>query len=109
MEYFQDDLYPDAKVTWQPVMNSCEWLCGENKQPALISLKPEGMKPLSEAPKAVPAPKKYESYNELEYKSDDQKKQELLDAMHVKLAAREDEPLPQDLMEGVEDDEWDDY
>ncbi|XP_070554407.1 coronin-7-like [Ptychodera flava] len=107
MEYFQDDLYPETKVTWQPVMTACEWTSGENRQLNLQSLHPDGMKPLSSAPKVVVA-KKYESYRELEeIKSDDQKKQELLDAMNVKLTAR-DEPLPQDLMEGADDDEWSD-
>ncbi|XP_077983604.1 coronin-7-like [Glandiceps talaboti] len=108
MEFFQDDLYPDTKVAWQPAMNACEWISGENKALETMSLKPNGMTALSDAPKAAPVKKKYESYKELEeYKSDEQKKQELLDAMHIKLEAR-DEPLPQDLMEGADDDEWDD-
>ena len=50
--------------------------------------------------------KKYDSRRELdEYKSDEQKKAELLTAMVNKMG-NYDEPLPQDLQEGVDEDEW---
>ncbi len=63
---------------------------------------------VSEAPVEAPKPKKYDSYNPETYKTDEQKKEELLSAISGKLGNREDEPLPQDLTEGVDDDEWDD-
>ena len=56
----------------------------------------------------APKPKKYESYNPDTYKTDDQKKEELMSAISGKLE-QHDEPLPQDLTEGVDDDEWVSY
>ena len=44
MEYFQDDLYPDTAVTWQPTMTCAEWLAGSDKQQKTQSLKPKDMK-----------------------------------------------------------------
>ncbi|KAK6173712.1 hypothetical protein SNE40_017118 [Patella caerulea] len=107
-EYFQDDLFPDTKVTWEPVLTCSEWISGQDGVQRTMSLQPTDMKPLSEAPVAGPKPKKYESFNIETYKSDDQKKEELLDAMTNKLSLA-DGPLPQDLFEGVEEEEWDDY
>lgn len=60
---------------------------------------------MSEAPVEAPKPKKYDSYNPETYKTDEQRKQELISAVSGKLEQHE-EPLPQDLTEGVEDDEW---
>ncbi|XP_071951784.1 coronin-7-like [Antedon mediterranea] len=108
MEYFQDDIFPDTKVKWESNLSCDQWLNGQNSQHRTIPLCPEGMKPLSSVPKSAPAPKKYESHRELERKTDEQKKEELLRAMVGKLGNREDEPLPQEEFEGVDDDEWDD-
>eukprot|EP00058_Branchiostoma_floridae_P026168 XP_002611658.1 hypothetical protein BRAFLDRAFT_117106 [Branchiostoma floridae] len=105
MEYFQDDLFPDTRASWEPAMTAQEWLDGGNKVQRIVSLRPSDMKPLSEAPKEAPAPKKYESYNPDTYKTDEQKKEELMRAMDSKLELKGD-PLPQDLCEGVDDDEW---
>ncbi|XP_044747703.1 coronin-7 isoform X1 [Coccinella septempunctata] len=46
-EFFQDDLFPPTKVTWEPTMNSHEWFSGKDKLPRRISLQPVGMIPLS--------------------------------------------------------------
>lgn len=43
-EYFQDDIFPDTKVTYEPVMSSTEWLSGANTPAKTISLKPKDMK-----------------------------------------------------------------
>ncbi|XP_062610316.1 coronin-7-like [Saccostrea cucullata] len=107
LEFFQDDLFPDTRVTWEPTMTSKEWLAGSNQQPRSISLKPKDMTPLSLAPKETHKVKKFDSYNPETYKTDEQKKEELLSAMTNKLSKQED-PLPQDLAEGVDEDEWDD-
>ncbi|CAG2189269.1 CORO7 [Mytilus edulis] len=106
-EYFQDDVFPDTKVIDKPVMTSTEWLSGANTPPRTVSLRPKDMKPLSEAPVEAPKERKYESFNPDTYKSDEQKKEELLDAVTKKLEIKES-PLPQDLAEGVDDDEWGD-
>lgn len=107
-EYFQDDIFPETTVTWEPSLTSDDWFNGQNKEQRKISLKPTDMKLLSEAPK-VEVVKKYESQTELgEYKTDQQKKEELLSAMSGKLTNYDSVPLPQDLSEGVDESEWDD-
>lgn len=63
---------------------------------------------MSEAPVQAPKPKKFDSYQPETYKTDEMKKEELLSAMTKKLDIS-DKPLPQDLTEGVEDDEWVSY
>ncbi|XP_058851709.1 coronin-7-like isoform X1 [Acipenser ruthenus] len=106
-EYFQDDLFPETAVWWEPALSASAWLSGSNGQHRKISLQPKGMTPVSEAPKEAPVRKYAPSSVYLEEKSDEQKKDELLSAMVAKLGNRED-PLPQESFEGVDDDEWDD-
>ncbi|CAC5407998.1 CORO7 [Mytilus coruscus] len=106
-EYFQDDVFPNTKVIDKPVMTSAEWFSGDNTPPRTVSLRPKDMKLLSEAPVEAPKEKKYESFNPDTYKTDEQKKEELLDAVTKKLEIKQS-PLPQDLAEGVDDDEWGD-
>ena len=31
MEYFQDDVFPDTKVTWEPALTATEWFSGNLK------------------------------------------------------------------------------
>ena len=45
MEFFQDDIFPDTKVTWEPSLTAKEWLGGSDTQQKSLSLKPEGMTP----------------------------------------------------------------
>ncbi|XP_059140103.1 coronin-7-like [Physella acuta] len=106
-EFFQDDLYPDTRVTWEPTLTAEEWLQGKDKPQRTKSMKPSDMTPLSQAPVEVQKVKKFESFNPETFKTDEQKKEELLNAIVGKLEISS-EPLPQDLTEGVEDDEWDD-
>nr|XP_044602776.1 coronin-7 isoform X4 [Equus asinus] len=105
-EFFQDDVFPDTAITWEPVLSAKAWLEGANGQPRLLSLQPPGMTPVSQAPREAPARRAPSSALYLEEKSDQQKKEELLNAMVAKLGNRED-PLPQDSFEGVDEDEWD--
>ncbi|XP_045676612.1 coronin-7 isoform X3 [Phyllostomus hastatus] len=105
-EFFQDDVFPDTAVSWEPALNAKAWLGGANRQPRLLSLQPPGMTPVSQAPREAPARRAPSSALYLEEKSDQQKKEELLNAMVAKLGNRED-PLPQDSFEGVDEDEWD--
>ncbi|PFX34280.1 Coronin-7 [Stylophora pistillata] len=134
MEYFQDDLFPDTRVWWEPSVTSDQWFAGEDKTqktinidnmqgsilessyPAMITLHEviivkyhTILDLLSEAPKQAPIARKYDSRHELEeVKSVEQQKEELLNSMVDKLGNFDDDPLPQDLQEGVDDDEWDD-
>ncbi|XP_059737318.1 coronin-7 isoform X1 [Bos taurus] len=104
-EFFQDDVFPDTTVSWEPALSAEAWLGGANGTPRLLSLQPPGMTPVSQAPREAPA-RRAPSSVYLEEKSDQQKKEELLSAMVAKLGNRED-PLPQDSFEGVDEDEWD--
>uniref|UniRef100_A0A673AP14 Coronin n=1 Tax=Sphaeramia orbicularis TaxID=375764 RepID=A0A673AP14_9TELE len=104
-EFFQDDVYPDTTVWWEPALTASAWLSGSNGQHKKISLKPNDMTPVSEAPKEAPVRKYMPSSYYLEEKTDEQKKEELLSAMVAKLGNL-DEPLPQEAFEGVDDDEW---
>ncbi|XP_074621834.1 coronin-7-like [Acropora palmata] len=109
MEYFQDDLFPPSRAWWEPALTSSQWFAGENGQQKKLSLKPADMKPLSEAPKREPIARKYDSRHELDdAKTTDEQKEELISSMVEKLRSYDEEPLPQDLQEGVDDDEWDD-
>ncbi|XP_052051806.1 coronin-7 [Apodemus sylvaticus] len=105
-EFFQDDVFPDTAVTWEPVLSAKAWFEGANGQSRLLSLQPPGMTPVSQAPREAPVRRAPSSAQYLEEKSDQQKKEELLSAMVAKLGNRED-PLPQDSFEGVDEDEWD--
>lgn len=106
-EFFQDDVYTDTAVWWEPAMTVSAWLAGSNGQHKKISLKPKDMTPVSEAPKEAPVRKYLPSSVYLEEKTDEQKKEELLSAMVAKLGNMDD-PLPQESFQGVEEDEWDD-
>ncbi|CAJ0957485.1 unnamed protein product [Ranitomeya imitator] len=129
-EFFQDDVFPPSRVTWEPALTAEEWLSGKDKQQPSISLCPQGMIPgnmngvvenynlsppqkkdkplydyLSQAPKEAPSKKFVPAAVYLQEKTDEQKKEELLSAMVAKLGNRDD-PLPQDAFEGVDEDEW---
>ncbi|GAA5943332.1 uncharacterized protein JCM15063_000767 [Sporobolomyces koalae] len=49
-EYFQDDIFVPTRNREQPSMTAQEWLQGHNTRLELVSLQPDGMKPLSQAP-----------------------------------------------------------
>uniref|UniRef100_A0AAY5E7T5 Coronin n=1 Tax=Electrophorus electricus TaxID=8005 RepID=A0AAY5E7T5_ELEEL len=104
-EFFQDDVFPDTAVWWEPALSAAAWLSGSDGQHRKISLRPTDMTLVSEAPKEAPVRKYLPSSVYLEEKTDEQKKEELLSAMVAKLGNRED-PLPQELFEGVDEEEW---
>ncbi|KAL3188432.1 hypothetical protein MRX96_003412 [Rhipicephalus microplus] len=80
-ELFQDDLFPDTRVTWQPALTSEEWFAGVTRAPKYISMRPPDMECLSEAP-------------------------EIINSMKSKISNHHD-ALPQDMFEGVDPKEWD--
>ena len=47
--FFQDDLFPDTRLTWNPTLTAEEWLGGSTRQPEYVSLKPDNMKALTGA------------------------------------------------------------
>ncbi|OCT64354.1 coronin-7 [Xenopus laevis] len=105
-EFFQDDLFPPSRITWEPALSAGDWLGGKDMQQRTINLCPDGMLPVSQAPKEAPVRKILPSSVYLQEKTDEQKKEELLNAMVAKLGNRDD-PLPQEAFEGVDEDEWD--
>lgn len=44
-EFFQDDVYPDTAVCWEPALTASAWLSGSNGQHRKMSLKPKDMIP----------------------------------------------------------------
>jgi coronin-7 len=44
-EFFQDDVFPNTAMSWEPVLSAKAWLAGANGQPRLLSLQPPGMTP----------------------------------------------------------------
>ncbi|XP_061740819.1 coronin-7 isoform X3 [Nerophis ophidion] len=107
-EFFQDDVYPDTSVCWEPALTASAWLGNIDAKHRKISLRPADMAPVSEAPKEAPVRKYMPSSFYLEEKTDEQKKEELLVAMVAKLGNMDD-PLPQESFEGVDEDEWAKY
>uniref|UniRef100_A0A6Q2XGM6 Coronin n=1 Tax=Esox lucius TaxID=8010 RepID=A0A6Q2XGM6_ESOLU len=107
-EFFQDDVYPETAVWWESSLTASAWLAGSDGKYRHISLKPKDMTPVSEAPKEVQVRKYLPSSHYLEEKTDEQKKDELLSAMIGKLGNMEENPLPQESFQGVDEDEWDD-
>lgn len=45
MEYFQDDLFPDTRVWWEPAVTSDQWFAGKNGTQRMLSVRPADMKP----------------------------------------------------------------
>ncbi|OQR76932.1 coronin-7-like, partial [Tropilaelaps mercedesae] len=58
-EFFQDDLFPDTRMTWKPTMTSKQFTDLCSKTPARVSLRPVQMSQLSEAPEVVRPPPKF--------------------------------------------------
>lgn len=121
-EFFQDDLFPETRVTWESVLSSDQWFSGSNKESKRISLRPDGMSPLSEAPSVNKH--KMQEKNKPEIRmafegemtlesslaflhGNKQKEERIIRAMTDKLNY-EGQNLPQDSYEGVDPNEWED-
>lgn len=105
LDYFQDDIYPPTRDLRQPVLEAAEWIAGATKEAPLLSLQPEGMKPVTEAPVEIKA-KKYESRKDNEMSKEERDKR-VLDNMFLNVREEAGSgPLKQDLMEGAQEDEW---
>ncbi|KAL1915846.1 uncharacterized protein VTP21DRAFT_6234 [Calcarisporiella thermophila] len=110
-EYFQDDLYPPTLDVEHPTLSAEAWSAGEKAERRKIDLRPEDMTPLSQAPQVglTAGMRKVHSPSEFQTAvTDDQRKQNMLDNLFALSKEDEDERLPQDDMEGVAEDEWDD-
>eukprot|EP00999_Lentomonas_sp_LEN2_P002536 NODE_41_length_2867_cov_51.688686_g25_i0.p1 GENE.NODE_41_length_2867_cov_51.688686_g25_i0~~NODE_41_length_2867_cov_51.688686_g25_i0.p1 ORF type:complete len:948 (+),score=188.13 NODE_41_length_2867_cov_51.688686_g25_i0:110-2845(+) len=107
-EYFQDDIFLPTRDLTNPAMTLDDFLAGNFKQAPTKNLQPEGMKPVSEAPVEVFVPK-YESRKPDVLSREEQNEQVVESLFQSAREQVKDEALPQDQMEGVDEDEWDDY
>jgi len=106
---FQDDLFPETRVKWEPSMSCEQWMNGANIPQKRLDLRPKDMQPLHTAPQHAKGPGKYANYSSpKEQKSLQQQKEDLLSQMGDKFQQLSHKSLEQDDMEGVEDHEWDD-
>ncbi|KAL6066912.1 Coronin-7 [Balamuthia mandrillaris] len=107
-EFFQDDLFPPTRKQTS-FLSSGEWFSGKNAKPQYESLQPADMTPLSDAPKVV---RKVKKFNPDDIKPDAYDlKDMVVNKFHEKMMEYKEgatQPLPQDLNEGVDEDEWSD-
>ncbi|KAL1434831.1 hypothetical protein MTO96_001722 [Rhipicephalus appendiculatus] len=119
-ELFQDDLFPDTRVTWQPAVTSEEWFAGVTRAPKYVSMRPPDMECLSEAPEVRPpaphVPRLPQDVS-LDFEGDltlsssviesnREKEEQIINSMKSKITNHHD-ALPQDMFEGVDPKEWD--
>jgi coronin-7 len=108
-EFFQDDIFSPPRDYESVRMTAIQWQEGSKEiLPDRIDLCPSGMVKLSNAPPEVKAAPKYSLPTEREL-TETERQKKFLDEIFQQ--AKEDEtagPLKQELMEGVDSDEWDD-
>jgi coronin-7 len=110
LEFFQDDLYPPTPVSGVPTMTSAEWFSGSKKEPKLTSLQPNGMQPLSDAPKIV-REKKYKFDPNKPVEKDNQDLEEaVLNRFYTSMSTthKDQDEAAKKAESEVKDDEWDD-
>lgn len=104
-ELFQDDIYTPT-LSSEPSNDAATWFSGTDKAPKEISLQPAGMMKLSDEPKKVIEKRRVvvqdDSYMDL-----DKVKARMLGSLST-LADIDDQPIPGDEKEGVDESEWDD-
>lgn len=120
-EYFQDDLFPPTRKTWEPSMTSSEWLAGCNKPVEILDMKPAEMTPLSEAPPPVKAGSNKPASNDspriafegevvlqssLAFLHNSKEKEEKIKQSMSSQCELQQSSLPQDAFEGVDPNEW---
>ncbi|KAF4529652.1 hypothetical protein B566_EDAN017985 [Ephemera danica] len=111
-EFFQDDLFPSTKVTWEPTMEAKEWFEGKNKMPRRISLKPDDMPLLSENQSnnetvVVNNPAVMGRFGWQAEMADSVKKKQEEIIQSVSARMEINLSLAQDDMDGVDENEWD--
>jgi len=101
MEFFQDDVYPATRSN-VPALQSEEWFSGQTKLPELVSLQPQGMKKLSEAPAIARAAPKFQRGPD---KPEVDHKKEVMNAFAAKMTDHRDEEVKKE--DSDSDSEWD--
>ncbi|GIY09473.1 coronin-7 [Caerostris darwini] len=120
-EYFQDDLFPPTRKTWQPSMTNSEWFAGINNPVEILDMKPSEMIPLSEAPLPVKAGNNKNSSNtspkimfegevvlqsSLAFLQNSKEKEEKIKQSMSSQCELQESSLPQEEFEGVDPNEW---
>ncbi|CAH0591452.1 unnamed protein product [Chrysodeixis includens] len=114
-ELFQDDLFPPTLVTWSAWQSGGAWLAGDSVPPALASLQPPGMEPLSAHTAASPVTREARDKPASKPKPDlikshvpqDPKAKEDSIMKSISAKVQMNLKLEQDSMEGVDESEWD--
>ncbi|KAG1667874.1 Coronin-7 [Nymphon striatum] len=115
-EFFQNDLFPETRVTWEPSMSGTDWLAGKNGKACKISLKPPEMKnwiteKIEDRPSKVNQVSKSASnrtpspVQNLTDMGEKEKSEKLVSAMKEKFSL-ETGDLPQQNFDGVDANEW---
>eukprot|EP00116_Pleurobrachia_bachei_P016067 sb/3476329/ len=100
----QDDLYPEALDLSNPVTE--KW--GDDYKVPSVSLCPTGVKPVSEVEIVRTSSQHTKIQQEhTKFKSLEAQRDELFNSFAVQVQ-KDAGPLPQDLMDGCDDDEWSD-
>ncbi|WVQ77976.1 hypothetical protein IAT38_000057 [Cryptococcus sp. DSM 104549] len=106
-EFFQDDIYLPTVDVETPASTASEWLAGHDASPKLLDLRPQDMKPLSQAPKVeTAAKKKFVPAGDI--MSEEQKKKQEMDALFAKAKADESSDEDEPVRKGLDppDDDW---
>ncbi|KAI8900517.1 hypothetical protein BC833DRAFT_581603 [Globomyces pollinis-pini] len=104
-EYFQDDVFPDT-IDFSTVINVNDWTKGHDPILKRVNLCPKGAIPLSQAKELEVKVKSNFVPSEVVW-SESERKEASMKQMFESAQEAASGPLEQDLLEGVEEDEWD--
>ncbi|OCF44702.1 actin cross-linking [Kwoniella heveanensis CBS 569] len=106
-DFFQDDIYQTTVDVESTVLIAAEWLSGKDVAPEKISLQPEGMTPLSQAPKTDSAAKK-KFVPAANVMSEEEKKRKEMDELFAKAKLDESSDEEEQEKRGIDppDDDW---
>lgn len=120
MEYFQDDIYPPTRGP-QPATTAAAWLAGADAEPALVSLQPADMTPLSAAPPVERGPAKYKLLSDAERAAQNElTRDEMFDRIFDQMRSKKEDQSVEEkdaqlraaqaaAGDCADDDEWDEY
>ena len=105
-DFFQDDIFIPTLNRATPRVTAAAWLAGDDGEPTYISLRPEGMTALSEAPQtSTPAKKKFVPASDV--MSEEETKRQEMDRLFMKAKLEEsdeEQVAPKGL--APPDDDW---
>lgn len=104
-QFFQDDIYVDT-LDPTPVTLAEQWINGDDTAPKKLSLRPEGMELLSEAPAPTVVKKKFVPAAQV--MSEEEKKQKEMDALFARAQADVSDSESEPEVKGLPppDDDW---